>query len=349
MKRAQATTEPAEQASRVLLQYIADERDPRQRELMIRDCLARASQLPADAREAVEAQILGTLQPSLGSRREDRPLQSVPTGTRKAVDVLVVTVIPIELTAAKIAFSLDRHAATHEGRRYFESTVDSAQAGRELSVVVTDIGEARNVNAAVALSEMQKHYAPGAYFLVGIAAGRRGEVKLGDVVRPIEICDFEGGTARKTGDTPRPQHLPMSASMRQNLGYHDPTLTSFYPQLDKAIQKLPREHWPPEVDLPFRPGFPDKVFLASGEKVLRDDSLKSLAERFDERIKAADMESVGFASQLGAVPWAVFRGITDFGDPKKADGWHGFAALAACVVLRDFLEAEYEPPDVGKL
>ncbi|MEN3281477.1 MAG: hypothetical protein V7607_2617 [Solirubrobacteraceae bacterium] len=343
-----ATTEPAEQACRVLLQYLDEETDPRKRELMIRDCLARAEQLPDAARRDVDQRILQPFRTPGRAVPENPESPVIHTGSPKAVDVLVTTVVPIERLAAQIAFDLGRPTATHDNRRYHETTVPSAPAERDLSVVVTDIGDAGNVSAAVAVGQMRQHYQAGAYFLVGIAAGREGPVDLGDVVLPVIIIDFEGGTAGKKKFRPRPDPRRVPAGMRRNLGYYVPSRTRFYQRLDEKLNELPKEHWPPDFKPPFRPAFPDKVVLATGEKVRRDASLQKLVEH-DERLKAADMESTGFATQLGNVPWAVFRGITDFGDEDKADNWHGFAALAACVALRDFLETEYEPPDVGNL
>ena len=355
MSRSVETSEPPEQACRVLMQFIEQESDPRKQILMLRDCRARARQLPAEAQRRIDKAMMRVLDPSAATDEEGgdtEQLSVIPTGTRKPVDVLVTTVVPIELTAARIAFDLPaRPTKTHNNRRYYETQLHSEWVDRDLSVVITDIGDAGNAKAATAVSQMQQHYAPAAYFLVGIAAGREGAVELGDVVRPRIVMDFEGGTAYKREVKPRPEPKPVPERMFRNLNYYDPSTTNYYQRLQEAVKKLPREHWPPEdeLDLPFRPDFPDKVVIATGEKVRRDSSLVALAKRHDERIKAADMESTGFAGQVGDVPWAVFRGITDFGNPKKADNWHGFAALAACVAVRDFLETQYEPPDVARL
>jgi adenosylhomocysteine nucleosidase len=344
------TTEPAAQACRVLLDFIGQEHDARKQKLMIHDCLARADTLPAGAAEQVRGRLLRALQ---APSPDGRPAASaaIMAEPRKKIDVLLVTVIAVELEAAKIAFDLPDKHVSHENRRYYATTVQSAQARRNLAVVVTDIGRAGNVSAATALNEMQRHYDPAACFLVGIAGGLRDTLNLGDVVRPEQIIDYERGVALPAGEQlHRPDPLPVPEALLRNMNYHQPTRTGYYDHLNSALERVAEGDRPPaaELNLPFRPGFPDKVALITGEKVRRDGSLVEL-NKHNDLIKAVDMESTGFARAVSNTPWAVFRGISDYADQHKADNWHMVAALAASVALRDFLETQYEPPEVARL
>ena len=45
------------------------------------------------------------------------------------------------------------------------------------------------------------------------------------------------------------------------------------------------------------------------------------------------------------MPWAVFRGISDYADPKKGDKWQVAAAVAAAAAAKEFLSQSYCPPE----
>jgi nucleoside phosphorylase len=190
-------------------------------------------------------------------------------------------------------------------------------------------------------------HSAGAYFLVGIAAGLRDQVNLGDVVIPVQATYFESGTQRTNLFEPAPDPRLVPEPLSLNLNYYDPDGTAFYERLAGALANVPEGNRPPRY-AEYRPWFPDKVVIACDDKVRRDASLKILNERHDRRIKAADMESYGFAEALAQNQWAVFRGISDHGEEDKDDDWQMYAAVAACIALRDFLETEFEPPDVPR-
>jgi nucleoside phosphorylase len=64
-----------------------------------------------------------------------------------------------------------------------------------------------------------------------------------------------------------------------------------------------------------------------------------------DRVRAAEMEGSGFASICDeyAIPWLVFRGISDFGDPDKPDSdiWRTTAVLAAATAAHTFIQSDY--------
>jgi nucleoside phosphorylase len=81
-----------------------------------------------------------------------------------------------------------------------------------------------------------------------------------------------------------------------------------------------------------------------GEKVLVDDGLAKMSEDVSRRIYAVDMESYGFAAacEHRHKPWIVFRGISDYADPKKDDSAHIPASVLAAVTARLFLREVYK-------
>ena len=85
--------------------------------------------------------------------------------------------------------------------------------------------------------------------------------------------------------------------------------------------------------------------IVAGEKLRRDDPLPKLSNRYGDGILALDMEGSGFASACDNkdVLWLVFRGITDHGNMKKRDEWHGVAALHAALAARAYISSWLRP------
>ena len=82
--------------------------------------------------------------------------------------------------------------------------------------------------------------------------------------------------------------------------------------------------------------------VVAGEQLVADGSLPDTLEH-DDRIRSCEMEGSGFAQSCNEhkVQWCVFRGISDYGDPAKHDGWQRVAACTAALAVRLFLETEY--------
>jgi len=83
--------------------------------------------------------------------------------------------------------------------------------------------------------------------------------------------------------------------------------------------------------------------IMCGEKVIVDNSLTSSAENFHRKLACVDMESYGFSASCDhrKKPWIIFRGISDFADPKKDDGKHVSASIAAAVTAHAFIKEQY--------
>ena len=85
--------------------------------------------------------------------------------------------------------------------------------------------------------------------------------------------------------------------------------------------------------------------IASGEKLLRDQSKLLAVRELHGKTEVGEMEAAGVveACRRGPVPWMVIRGISDFGDEFKDDRFHTFASCAAAAVLHGVSAAHLRP------
>lgn len=112
-------------------------------------------------------------------------------------DVGILTVIPAELKAVRAALriSTDAKEKDAEGTTFWRCTLASNALGRRIAIVAGCVGDAGNYSAATATTRMIAHYKPRVVFLVGIAAGIRGKVKIGEVVLAERIVAYEHAAA----------------------------------------------------------------------------------------------------------------------------------------------------------
>jgi nucleoside phosphorylase len=267
-------------------------------------------------------------------------------------DVGILTVISPELDAAKRAFGYDparRHKRNGTGTVYYEGSLRSELTGREYSYALCAIGAAGNPGAARAASEMIEYYRPKFMILVGIAAGLRGKVKVGDVVIADFVYAYEPGAMLEHEGVkrfePRPEMVRIPRTIQQDLVSY---LGSALKRIDQALDamsvqrpKPPRlfgrmEH---EDNVAKAPALHQSA-IASGEKLIRDSTfLRGLSESGHGRLVGAEMEGSGFAQACTdyGVPWLVVRGVSDFGDKFKSDDFHAYASATASVTAADVL------------
>ncbi len=265
------------------------------------------------------------------------------------VDVVILTVIPAELDAARRVLQIDdagREKAPGDGTVYFRGVVRSELANRDYTVVLTCIGGAGNPGAAAATASAIALYHPRAVLLMGIAAGLRDKIRIGEVVLSDRVVAYEPAalvrTAAGTQEQPRPEIDRAPHTMIQDVVSYRPDPARLRDAFTRAGGTLPTA--PAGREDEFRAHVANAITarlgtIASGEKLLRDPAKLLEVRALHGKTEAGEMEAAGIvdACRRGPIPWLVIRGISDFGDELKDDRFHGFASAAAEAVLHDFV------------
>ncbi len=267
----------------------------------------------------------------------------------ESVDVVILTVIPAELEAARRVLRIDndsREKDIADGTVYFHGAVRSELANRDYTVALTCIGGAGNPGTAAATSSAIAKYHPRAVLLMGIAAGIRDKVRIGEVVLSDRVVAYEPAalirTVRGAREQPRPEIDRTPHTMIQDVVSYRAEPSRLRDAFVRAGGVIPTA--PADRENKFRQHVASTITarlgtIASGEKLLRDPE-KLLAVREQHgKTEAGEMEAAGVVDgcRRGAVPWLVIRGISDFGDDLKDDRFHTFASCAAAAVLHDFV------------
>lgn len=313
---------------------------------------AQAAQVPDSVRRRIaNSPLLGT---DFTFPQEGRSEDSMddPRGDKISADIFIVTVIEEEFEAVLRTFDIDPNSeptySLRGGKFFMASLIRPSRS--DLVVYITMIGEARNVPCVNACRDIFERFSVGACILVGIAGGNIEKVKLGDVVAALQVFDIEGGKSVQRfkflqGFLARPQTYDPPTEIKRFIQNLDPAKHEWTRRFKECLgQYKGRSLSKPigQAAWDVVPSF-HRADIVVGEKVLADGSLPRTARRLSDKVFAVEMEGSGFASACKhcSVPWLVIRGISDFGNPQKEDGWQVVAAIAAATITRLLLEKEY--------
>src|ERR1017187_2038872 len=263
-------------------------------------------------------------------------------------DVAFVTVIEKELFAAKLALGIrldSREDHNMNGLRIWKAQLRTANGEKSISIILTMIGEARNVPCAVACGRLFNMYHVGTAILVGIAAGLKGKVGLGDVVAAEDaVLDYEGQRLEEEGVKERPTVYRLGIAIKRDLEHYQPVRTKWHNNFVASLPHLRKSQDLPRLSNNWKPIYHTGVILA-GEKLIANKSLPSMQKKYHEKVRAAEQEGSGFARTCEeySIPWLVFRGISDFGDRHKQSmqKWQPLAALSAATCAVEFISTEF--------
>jgi nucleoside phosphorylase len=227
---------------------------------------------------------------------------------------------------------------------YWHIKLFSESARRELDVVLT-MAEARNLKCAMACTHLFEQYSPRLVVLTGIAAGIRERVKIGDVIAADVVFDYgparlEPGRVRR-----RPDPQVVSGELVRELRNFEPEEAGWHNAFRLGLKSLRRNGSVPRIQRDWRAQLSIGAIL-SGDFLFADGTtLETLRDQISENARAGEQEGSGFATtcEEHKVAWCIFRGISDFGDPKtkalkkKQAPWKRVAALSATTAARLFL------------
>lgn len=337
--------EDAAPACAAILHHLLRERDLVRRDVLLADFANKIARVPPELAALWRDLALRSVLPN---HPRDVPM-NVSEGAGlvqrapKKVDVAIITVTPLERRAAITAFDVDENDfEEHNGRRYYPLSLPSQRSRTDLNAVLTSVNWPLNPRATKGVMEVQQHFDAAIYILLGIAAGRRDRVSQGDIVIPDQVMYYEAG--RKTADDfqPRGQWDKPIEEVKNKLSYHDHETTDYFDRLRRGVAEMASRDRPQDIPENFRPNvIKDNAVLASGEKLIQDGLLQKLFETQHEGTVAGDQEAFGFALGLEGQRWAIFRGISDYGEKDKPKDWQYVAVYAAGLLLRDFLEREF--------
>jgi nucleoside phosphorylase len=267
-------------------------------------------------------------------------------------DIVVLTVIAPELSAALRALGATKRFKDDDGTVYYTGSVHSHLTKQRYAVAVACIGQAGNSEAAAAAIVAIRRFSPKTVFLMGIAGGLRAKTRIGEVIFADRIVAYEGAsltgrgrrsTIERRPETERPPHgilQDVTAWLAEPASHRSKRMAARFTRVGGRFPRAKNGNKAEYVTFVMHAVDARLATLASGEKLFRNGAeLKTLRCQVHGKIEGAEMEATGIsaACRRASVPWLVVRGISDFGDKLKDDQFHEFASTTAACALADFI------------
>ena len=242
-----------------------------------------------------------------------------PNCSLEAVDFLIVTALPEERDAVLHLLQDFGPVQAGESLIYYVCTLPTDKG--EYKIAVMQLSQMGNVEAGIRAIQAIGELNPGCVLMVGIAAGIRGEVNLGDVIISTQVIYYEQAKQTPQG----PEHRPISVSA-------DPVLLHGAQNYCDAgwcnliTAENPQHKGSDSPRVCFGP-------FAVGDKVVADQSYVSGLINLHPKLIGVEMESYGIAAAAASAStrprFLAIRGISDFADEQKDDSYRQYASAVA--------------------
>ena len=250
-------------------------------------------------------------------------------------DVVIVTALEKERDAV-LRYLDSPEKVSSKNRQVHKAYLQHENSETGYQVFVLCFGGMGNVQSAIAVTQAIDIWNPAAIVLTGIMGGveASSERYLGDLIVAEQIVGYESGKVKDTGTETRFQvQLPTHGMIEK--ARHFPLEKWVFdrrtiPRPDgKSGRLIPQVHF---------------GVVASGEKVIADTFTVPELQSSWNKLIGVEMEGFGTALAVyqadSAPAMLMVKGICDWADPNKNDGWQAYAADVAAAYVVNFLKSK---------
>lgn len=265
----------------------------------------------------------------------------------KKVDIVIIVPKADELNAVEVAFEkkFQKSSGILPGNKFFyifDLEILSPGFTSIIKIAVVFLNDQGNVITSSITEQIYSELNPPLAFMVGTAVGKKGKVKIGDVVVSSKIVDCqEAKVALKV--LIRPRHHDIQENVLIDINRFltsDFNIDEFFIDFKQKVLKLNISHDLINQIWKKSPIFDINFIASSSNLQLNPERLQEIWD-VDDRISVIDMESGGFgqvAKRFSTSQWLVFRGISDYGtEESKKSEFRTPTALIAALFLKYFI------------
>ncbi|WP_419173415.1 response regulator [Halobacteriovorax sp.] len=254
-----------------------------------------------------------------------------------SVDVAIVTAL--EHTELEAVLDIDcSWSAVVIGGLKFNIGSLALDSGRTISLAAISSDRMGSSAASFITTKTGLLFKPNLMVMVGICAGVKGKVDLGDIVVAECVWDWSAGkiVEDKENSTekflPEPHQISLSRNLKNKIKLYasnEANLTSIYKDWEGE-----RGSTPPKVHL---------APMACGSQVVANQSIIDKVLEGNRKMLALEMESYGFmnACESMEIDSFVAKSVCDYADSEKNDAVHNYAAYTSAKFVIDFLKRSY--------
>ena len=213
----------------------------------------------------------------------------------------------------------------NDSTKYYKTITESGK-----NLVLARQHQMGMVAASLLTEKLINHFKPSLVCMLGIAAGREGEVKLGDIIIVNESWDYGSGKIKSSSDghsyilEPEPHQLAIDINLKEY----------FLLDFDDKLYRI-RKDWNNghgkriDTDIKLHIGA-----LASGAAVLQsEDVVTEFIQPQNRKVLGIDMETYAvYYAAINATQSSKFlsiKAVCDFANQYKNDNYQDYAAFVS--------------------
>jgi nucleoside phosphorylase len=249
------------------------------------------------------------------------------------VDIAIITAMRGRELEAVLKLPLGWTSVRNDGDPTRYHLGEYNHGGRTVRVVAASCMQ-KGLSAAAALTaKMAMRMTPQIVVMLGICAGVKGKVNLGDVVIGNPTWDWGAGKHAEADDN---SVVFRTGALQSALAADLSEIASDVAE-EASTKRAIRSGW--------EGGVPTGEFsvhigpMASGASVLAHGEIVTRIQEQNRDLLAVEMEAYGVmaASTACGIPGLAIKAVCDFADAEKHDGWQDYAAYTSAAYFMQLL------------
>lgn len=251
-------------------------------------------------------------------------------------DLAIITAVEVEFNAAKKYLSPEWEEVKYPDDSTYYYTTQINIGGKKIKTVLGMTTEMGMTAASSLASKLIHNFIPKRIIMIGIAAGIKDEINLGDIIGADPSWDYSSGKLIRDKDGKR--LAPDPRQIRINADNKDTLLK--ISRDEKLLLNLWKD-WPAKKSntVPVLKIGP----MGSGGSVVADDITAMEIKEQVRKTIGIDMETYGvyFAASNSCQPRPDFlsiKAVCDFADSQKNDDLQSYCSYLSANVLLEYLK-----------
>lgn len=245
-----------------------------------------------------------------------------------SIDILIITALSEELDVLRQYLSLNKKMQSPNCQLTYDiGPLKTEKEGVFYFCAATCLFDMGNAGSGIGAVNAIRDLNPSYVIMFGIAAGIEGEVELGDVILPTHVFYYELAKLKPNDVEVRPQAYQTDILLRNKLSDFASTYSG-----DHKVKFGP---------------------FAVGEKVVAEKVAVEKLKKAEPKLIGIEMEAYGVARAAADMVYRprfiAIRGVSDYADEDKNDGFRKLALTNAAKFMESFLRTGVLPRTKPKL
>ncbi|HIF9120923.1 TPA: hypothetical protein ACX6O4_001364 [Photobacterium damselae] len=256
-------------------------------------------------------------------------------------DICLITVVDVETKAVRnLPYNWSRMSIDNDPIIYYRGEITCDKSERKISIVTASTDRMGMIATSTLATKMITNFNPNYLCMVGICAGVKSKVNIGDIIIGDPLWSYESGkySVSDTGSylfSPSPHQINLNADLRadiHDLVISDEYVKTIYDSYDEyKYDSIPMVHLGP---------------IGSGSAVIANINVVENVKQQHRELLGIEMEGYGlyYASSMTSKrppKCLLIKSVCDFADEKKDHNYQKYCSYMSCGFFDHFVKQQF--------